>query len=104
MAGYSVTTVPSALEALNLCEAGETFDVIVSDIEMPGMTGLEFAAAVRNGSRWQDTPLVALSSHASQRDLDRGRAAGFDDYVAKFDRDALIYTLAQTLSVHKGAA
>ena len=104
VAGYSVTTVPSALEALNLCEAGETFDVIVSDIEMPGMTGLEFAAAVRNGSRWQDTPLVALSSHASQRDLDRGRAAGFDDYVAKFDRDALIYTLAQTLSVHKGAA
>ena len=104
VAGYNVTTVPSAIEALNLCEAGESFDIIVSDIEMPGMTGLEFAAAVRNGSRWQDTPLVALSSHASPRDLDRGRAAGFDDYVAKFDRDALLYTLSQTLSAHKGAA
>ena len=104
VAGYSVTTVPSAIDALGLCEAGESFDVIVSDIEMPGMTGLEFAAAVRNGSRWQDTPLVALSSHASPRDLDRGRAAGFDDYVAKFDRDALLYTLSQTLSAHKGAA
>ena len=104
VAGYAVTTVDSANEALNLCEAGETFDVIVSDIEMPGMSGLEFAQAVRNGSRWQDTPLVALSSHASARDLDRGRQAGFDDYVAKFDRDALLYTLAQTLSEHRGAA
>jgi len=104
VAGYSVTTVESANEALNLCEAGETFDVIVSDIEMPGMSGLEFAQAVKNGSRWQDTPLVALSSHASARDLDRGRQAGFDDYVAKFDRDALLYTLAQTLSEHRGAA
>ena len=64
VAGYHVTTVPSATDALGLCEAGESFDVIVSDIEMPGMNGLEFATAVRNGSRWQDTPLVALSSHA----------------------------------------
>ena len=104
VAGYHVTTVESASDALSLCEAGEDFDVIVSDIEMPGMTGLEFAAAVRAGSRWQGTPLVALSSHASPRDLDRGRQAGFDDYVAKFDRDALLYTLAQTLSEHKGAA
>ncbi len=104
VAGYAVTTVESANEALNLCEAGENFDVIVSDIEMPGMTGLEFAQAVKNGSRWQDTPMVALSSHATPRDLDRGRQAGFDDYVAKFDRDALLYTLAQALSEHKGAA
>jgi len=47
---------------------------------------------------------VALSSHATQRDLDRGRAAGFTDYVAKFDRDALLYTLQQTLSEQKDAA
>ena len=36
--------------------------------------------------------------------LDRGRQAGFTDYVAKFDRDALLYTLQQTLSEQKGAA
>jgi two-component system chemotaxis sensor kinase CheA len=104
VAGYSVTTVQSGHEALNLCEAGEQFDVIVSDIEMPGMSGLELAQAIRQGSRWAHVPLVALSSHASPRDLDRGRQAGFDDYVAKFDRDALLFTLQQTLSEHKGAA
>jgi two-component system, chemotaxis family, sensor kinase CheA len=104
VAGYQVTTVQSADEALTLCEAGEDFDVIVSDIEMPGMSGFEFAQAIRGDTRWHSTPLVALSSHASPRDLDRGRQAGFTDYVAKFDRDALLFTLSQTLSETKGAA
>ena len=100
----AIATVQSADEALNLCEAGEDFDVIVSDIEMPGMSGFEFAQAIRKDTRWHATPLVALSSHASPRDLDRGRQAGFTDYVAKFDRDALLFTLSQTLSETKGAA
>ena len=103
VAGYDVTTVESGDRALTLCEAGEDFDVIISDIEMPGMNGFEFANAVRSAGRWQDTPIVALSSHASARDLDRGRAAGFSDYVAKFDRDALLHTLSETLS-ERGAA
>jgi two-component system, chemotaxis family, sensor kinase CheA len=104
VAGYRVTTVESADRALGLCEAGENFDVIVSDIEMPGMNGFQFAEAVRNSARWQNTPLVALSSHTSAKDLDRGRAVGFSDYVKKFDRDALLTTLSETLSLHRGAA
>ena len=86
VAGYDVTTVESADRALSLCEAGENFDVIVSDIEMPGMDGFQFVETVRNSTRWQDTPIVALSSHTTPKDLDRGRAVGFSDYVAKFDR------------------
>ncbi len=104
VAGYDVTAVENASDALALCEAGEDFDVIVSDIEMPGMSGFDFAEAVRHGSRWHRVPMVALSSHASPRDLDRGRIAGFNDYVAKFDRDALLYALQQTLTEQKGAA
>ncbi|WP_207456925.1 chemotaxis protein CheW [Azospirillum sp. SYSU D00513] len=104
VAGYEVTAVETAADALALCEQGEDFDVIVSDIEMPGMTGFEFAETIRRGSRWQDVPMVALSSHATPRDLDRGRQVGFTDYVAKFDRDALLYALQQTLSDQKGAA
>ncbi|HYM02940.1 MAG TPA: chemotaxis protein CheW [Stellaceae bacterium] len=104
VAGYDVTTVDSGDRALGLCEAGEDFDVIISDIEMPGMNGFEFASAVKNASRWQNTPLVALSSKASPKDLDRGRAAGFSDYVPKFDRDALLQTLSEALSAERGAA
>ena len=103
VAGYDVTSVESADKALQLCEAGRDFDVIVSDIEMPGMSGFEFAEAVRKGSRWQDTPLVALSAHTSARDLDRGRRAGFVDYIPKLDREALLNTLSQTVET-RGAA
>lgn len=104
VSGYKVTAVESATDALGLCDAGETFDIIVSDIEMPGMSGLEFAQAVRTSPQWHSVPLVALSSHATPRDLEQGRQAGFNDYVAKFDRDALLYSLQQTLSDVKGAA
>ncbi len=98
VAGYNVTAVQDAKSALELADNGEQFDVIVSDIEMPVMNGFEFAAAVRQGGPWQQTPLIALSSHATPRDLDRGRAVGFTDYVAKFDRDSLLNTLEQIIS------
>ncbi len=104
VAGYEVTTAENADKALAFYEAGEDFDVIISDIEMPGMNGFQFAEAVKSSIRWQKTPMVALSSHASTKDLDRGRAVGFDDYVAKFDRDALLQTLHDTLSDLRGAA
>jgi len=103
VAGYDVTSVESADKALTLRDSGTTFDVIISDIEMPGMNGFEFAEAVRQDGPWTGLPMVALSSHATEQDFERGREVGFTDYVAKFDRDALLQTLAQTLST-KGAA
>jgi two-component system chemotaxis sensor kinase CheA len=104
VAGYGVTTAESADKAMALHESGEEFDIIISDIEMPGMNGFEFAESVKKSQRWQKTPMVALSSHASPRDIERGRKAGFADYVAKFDRDGLLQALAETLTQLRGAA
>ncbi len=99
VAGYAVTTAENPAQALKLREDGEEFDVIVSDIEMPGMNGFEFASAVRkDGGKWGTTPFIALSSHATPRDVERGRQAGFTDYVAKFNREDLLASLQQTLS------
>ena len=67
------------------------------------MNGFELAEQIR-ANRWADTPIVALTSHASPRDIARGRAVGFRDYVAKLDRDALLTSLQDTLSDHRGAA
>ncbi|WP_028464593.1 chemotaxis protein CheW [Nisaea denitrificans] len=97
VAGYDVTTVDHAEAALELCEGGAEFDAIISDIEMPGIDGFELTRRLREIARWEDTPIIALSSHTGPRDLDRGREVGFTDYIAKLDRDALLETLAQTI-------
>jgi two-component system chemotaxis sensor kinase CheA len=98
VAGYQVTVASNGNEALALREDGVDFDCIVSDIEMPGMNGFELAEKVKSDGRWQATPIVALSSHSNPKDLQRGREVGFSDYVGKFDRDALLTSLSQTLA------
>ncbi len=104
VAGYDVTVASAPDEALRLREDGIDFDVIVSDIEMPGMSGFEFASEVRREGPWQDVPMVALSSHTENQDFARGREAGFTDYVGKMDREALLQALSQTLAMLGDAA
>jgi two-component system chemotaxis sensor kinase CheA len=103
MSGYKVTQAASAEEAWALRDAGEMFDVIISDIEMPGVNGYEFVASLKKDEAWTDTPVIALSAHGTEEDVARGREAGFDDYVAKFDREGLIQVLNEML-VLKGEA
>lgn len=102
--GYDVKAVSSAQAALDLRDAGHAFDLIISDIDMPGMSGLEFAQIVRASGTWTQTPMIALSALATERDINRGRDAGFDDYVAKFDKETLIRSLSQQLKIRGDAA
>ena len=102
--GYVVTAAPDAASALKLRDEGKSFDAIISDIEMPGMNGFEFAEAVRETGQWTQTPLIALSSLNKPSDIARGREAGFDNYVGKFDRDLLLGALEQQFQSGKQAA
>lgn len=104
VAGYEVTAVESADIALRMKDEGRDFDLIISDIEMPGMDGLDFARALRADPAWSGVPLVALSSRREPEDIERGRQAGFTDYVAKFDRDVLIETISERLKTAGEAA
>jgi len=103
-AGYDVTAVEGADKALSLRESGADFDIIISDIEMPGVSGFELAKQIRASGAWKEVPLVALSSFSSRADLEKGREAGFADYIVKLDREALLNSLDQTLSNVRGAA
>ena len=103
-AGYQVSTVNSAERALALQDAGVRFDVIVSDIEMDGLGGLDFARRVRAGGPWAALPLVALSGRAAPADIAAGHAAGFTEYVAKLERAALLSALQRCLRAPAGAS
>ena len=101
--GYSVTLAESGKQALELKESGRVFDIIVSDIEMPEMDGIEFATALRDDPVWKDTPIIALSSHTAPHIIERSREAGFADFVGKFDRQGLMDSLKEC-SLQIGAA
>ena len=102
-AGYQVTAVGSAQEALALLGDGNRFDVAITDIEMPDMDGFQFAEAVRGDPRSAELPIIALSSVVSAEAVDRGRRVGFHDYVAKFDRQGLIAALKEQIDVGRAA-
>ena len=97
-AGFRVTALASATEALRLRDTGVMFDAIVSDIEMPEMDGVQFARAVRANGSWAELPLIAMTAHADMEHARIGREAGFTDYVAKFEREALVASLRANLA------
>ena len=103
-AGYRVTPAAHAQEALERLRAGQTYDVVLTDIEMPDMNGFELAESIRADQRISDVPIIALSSLISPAAIERGRQAGFHDYVAKFDRPGLIAALKEQTSIVDQAA
>jgi two-component system chemotaxis sensor kinase CheA len=102
-AGYAVAVAGSAREALALIDQNRTFDVIVTDIDMPEMDGFELAEALRGDPRSSATPVIALSSQVSAELIERGRRAGLHDYVAKFDRQGLIAALMEQTGMGNAA-
>ncbi len=103
-AGYRVRVAPNAQEGLMALRSGQAFDVVLTDIEMPDMNGFEFAETIRADAHLSGLPIIALSSMVSPAAIERGRQAGFHDYVAKFDRPGLIAALKeQTAELNRAA-
>jgi two-component system chemotaxis sensor kinase CheA len=95
-AGYEIKAASSGAEALTILERDINFDYVISDIEMPGMSGFELAEKIRGNPRTAHLMLIALSSLNSPGRVDRGKQSGFHHFVAKFDRGGLIALLKQT--------
>ncbi|MEO1367321.1 MAG: ATP-binding protein, partial [Acidobacteriota bacterium] len=96
--GHRVTVAASGERALELVRETH-FDVILMDIEMPDMDGLEITARIRAfGGRAGSTPIVAVTAHALSDDRDASLAAGMDDFLSKPLRvDQLAETLEQQI-------
>ena len=94
-AGYRVRVAAGAQEGLVALRSGQSFDVVLTDIEMPEMNGFEFAETIRADQHLNQIPIIGLSALVSPAAIERGRIAGFHDYVAKFDRPGLIAALKE---------
>jgi CheY-like chemotaxis protein len=81
-AGYEVTTANSADSALQLAERRH-FDLVISDIGMPGMNGYELAETLRLQSDYHTTPLIAVTGYTEYDDRGRSLNAGFDAHLTK---------------------
>jgi CheY-like chemotaxis protein len=82
IAGYEVVTTFSATEAFDAARQSH-FDVIVSDIGMPGMSGYELAEALRALPAYADVPLIAVTGFAMYDDRERALSSGFNDFLTK---------------------
>jgi two-component system, chemotaxis family, sensor kinase CheA len=94
-AGYRVEVAPDGREALARLSAPGGFDLVVTDLQMPEMGGLELLAAIRADPERSSLPVIVVTSHGSEEDRKRGAQAGADAYIVKdeFDQQALLETV-----------
>ncbi|MBC7842336.1 MAG: response regulator [Gemmatimonadaceae bacterium] len=95
---YDLTEYATGIEALAGLR-GSTPDLVLLDISLPEMDGIEVARAIRADERLRHLPLVALTAHAMSGDRERFLQSGFDAYVAKpiIDEQELLATIAGLL-------
>jgi len=81
--GFASTIVADGRAAEELIATREPPAAVVLDIMLPYRDGFEVAASIRADARWKDVPILALTARTLPADLDRARALGIGEYVAK---------------------
>lgn len=97
--GYETTVVNDGHEALEALEKG-TYDLVLMDVQMPVLDGLETTRLIRQHARWRELPVVGLTAHAMRGDRERCLNAGMTDYLPKpVQPSALLATVKKHLAV-----
>lgn len=99
--GFLVTLAENGEEARNLALYSETFDLIILDVMMPKMNGIEVCRQIR---KEMNTPILFLSALGEEENLLKGFKAGADDYIVKpFPLSVLAEKCSAMIRRHKGA-
>lgn len=80
--GYNVICAASGEDALNKV-AGFAFDLILLDLMLPGIDGLEVAKTLKNDDKTRDIPIIMLTARGEETDIVLGLEFGADDYISK---------------------
>lgn len=97
-AGYRVTTAVDGVDALTKLRE-DSFDLLVSDVEMPRMNGFELTRSVRDDEHLHELPVILVTGLETQEDKERGFDAGANAYLVKsgFDQSNLLETIGRLL-------
>jgi len=103
--GYVVCVAGDGHAAVAALEK-DTFDLVLMDIQMPGMDGFEVTSAIRKKEErtGRHIPIVAMTAHALRGDQERCVAAGMDGYVSKPIRTSELFSAIESLLANKGSA
>jgi two-component system chemotaxis response regulator CheY len=92
--GCEVVEATSGFDAMRLLPRGP-YDLILTDINMGDINGLELIHFIRKSDRYRETPLVIISTQSTERDIERGLALGANAFVPKpFSAESLRAVLA----------
>jgi len=95
---YSITTADNGLTALDVLKEKTDFELIISDIMMPQMDGLEFLENIRKQARWENCPFIVLSAKSDLKTKIKGLQLGLDDYLTKpFEEEELLTVIENLL-------
>lgn len=98
-AGYDVTIAEDGLIGWQKIQE-QDFNIVLSDVEMPNMTGLELTTKIRQNSKYQKLPIVLITTLSSSEDKRRGQEAGANAYLTKgdFEQQLLFQTLSHLIN------
>jgi len=93
-AGYAVEKAPSALDALKKFQAGVKVDLLITDLNMPGMNGIDFIKEVRKLPNYRFMPILFLTTESQQSKKAEAKAAGASGWIVKpASADELLNTI-----------
>ena len=96
-AGFEVLQAEDGKQGLDVLKT-EDVDVVITDINMPGMDGIEFIKHVRASGQHQSLPILILTTETSQEKRDQGKQAGGTGWIVKpFDPDKLISVIQKVV-------
>ncbi len=99
--GYQVCAATNAQEAFDTIKA-ERPDLILMDVQLPGMDGLEATRKLKAEPTTRDIPVVAVTSYAMKGDREKALAAGCSGYITKpIDKDTFVQEVATVLASSK---
>ena len=79
---YSILTAKDGSEAIGILSE-EAVNLVISDVMMPGLNGLDLARAIRNDERTSHVPVILLTARGETEDRLNGLKSGVDDYLSK---------------------